>query len=158
MSEIKLYYTEKRPLSELLSLANLPKKPQLKAVERRTATRYRVDFPCRVTTAEMVTVPGLISDLSLSGLQMQGDTAFVHTLYPNFKRQDWRTPIKVQIDFSVPTTRKESTAVSMTCQLVYCRRMQEQVFKIGCQYLEINSQAQETLEDHIKTFGVPKSI
>ncbi len=125
-------------------------------VERRGAPRYRVDLPCQAITNEGDVAEGRVKDLSLSGMQMQGDTRFVQTLHPNFKRSNWRVPLKVSVRISLPTTHQEVMNISLSCQLVYCNRKADDVYRVGCQYLDIPADVQAALLDHIEHFGVPK--
>jgi hypothetical protein len=133
-----------------------PQIPQLTLVERRRAPRFVVDFPCEVITLEGDSARGRIKDLSLTGLQMQGNTSFVRTLHPNFKRTDWRTPLKITVKFSLPTSQRVTADIQLSCQLVYCKRSTASSYKVGCHYLEIQPQVQTAMEDHIRHFGVAK--
>ena len=133
-----------------------PRKPTLSLVERRRAPRFSVDFPCKAVTEQGDAAQGRVRDISLSGLQLMGNHDFIQTLHPNFKRADWRAPLKIAVHFSLPTATKSHAHIELLCQLVYCKRSAESVYKVGCQYLEIPIDAQVALQDYITHFGKPK--
>ena len=134
-----------------------PQKPQLSVVERRRKPRYHVDLPCEVVCEDGSLTRGRISDISLSGLQIKGDTVFIHVLYPNDQRPDWRTPLQIEVRFSLPGPKQIMTDVSLRCQLVYCKRGDTDLYKVGCQYLQIGQDAQQAMENFIGLYGVLKN-
>ena len=116
-----------------------------------------MNFPCQAIGPEGDSVRGRIRDLSLTGLQLQGDSHFIRTLHPNFKRADWRTPLKITVKFSLPTSRRVKVDIALRCQLVYCQRSAPSLYTVGCQYLEIDPTAQTAMEDYLRHFGVVKT-
>lgn len=134
-----------------------PRTPTLSPVERRRSPRYDVDVPCEVITLQHDIAHGRIRDLSVSGLQIQGDGHFIRTLYPKSKRENWRTPLKILVKASFPTSQPVQYEAELWCQLVYCKRSSADLYKVGCQYLEISPDVQTALLDHISRFGVLKN-
>ena len=132
-----------------------PRIPQFTLVERRRAPRYQVDIACEATTAEGEIAQGRIINLSLTGMRIEGNTQFIHTLYPNFKRSNWRTPLKIKVAMLLPISQDEGVEIDLHCQLVYCNRAASDTYMVGCQYLDIQAQAQQALLSHIRYFGIP---
>jgi hypothetical protein len=134
----------------------IPSKPQIALVECRRSPSYEVDLPCQVATEGGDLAWGRIKDISLTGLQLQGDGAFMRKIYPTFKRADWRTPLQIDVQIDLPTSQQQLLPINVRCQQVYCNRLGEDVFRVGCQYLDIPRQVQAALLDHLQHFGVPK--
>ncbi len=127
----------------------------MSSIEQRRAPRFETNFSAIVTTAYRESEPCVVSNISEYGLQLTGNGSLMQTLYPNFKRPDYHVPIAVMVNFEVPTHERKAAPVSLECQLVYCRRCAQDLFKVGCDFASMSEESEEALSDFIRYIALP---
>lgn len=91
---------------------------------------------------------GLITNLSLSGLQMECDRKMLFDLMPNIQRPDPRQPLRVTVSFRLPAG--DQAMIELVCQMMYARRVARERFLIGGQIHTISDQDQARLDAFLK--------
>ena len=122
-------------------------------IDRRHERRFATDFPSWITTSEGNRLKAVTTNISASGLELTGDHKLMTSLYPNFKREDYRQPLEICVEFNVPVTTNQEAPVWLYCQLIYCRRTQADCFNIGCQFTEIDSITEKNLSVYLQNLS-----
>ena len=123
--------------------------------EGRLQPRFRTDFKATLTTSSGEQIGVVITNISLSGLQLKGDDALPFKLFAD--RHQQRTPklANFTIKFAVPTTTRDQAVIDIQCQPVYIRRVSKECSLVGSQFCHFNRQTEADLADYINHFGVP---
>lgn len=124
----------------------------LLVMEKRSQTRYRTHFKARLK-GDHGEGPALITNLSLSGLQLECDQQLIATLIPNINRPDPRSPIHIQVHFQVPTSRQSRADVDLMCLIIYTRRKAQDRYLLGVQFSRFEHHCDQDLQDYLQTFG-----
>ena len=118
--------------------------------EHRHNTRYQTALPAFVTTATDLECAAMVTNISLSGLQLTGDFQFIKTCLPNIHRADRPLPVNIQLYFEVPSEKQIMSPVIVNCGMIYAQRKNMHEFIAGCQFNEFKMQTDKNLSRFIE--------
>jgi hypothetical protein len=73
----------------------------------------------------------LITNISLSGIRLEGGLEMIRTLLPGLELLDRHAPTALQLAFVLPEGAARPAGVRMCCETVYVRPEGEENFQIG---------------------------
>ncbi len=100
-------------------------------VDLRRHPRFDSHLPARALTASGEGVDVLITNISLSGMRLEGDLQMIQALLPGLERLDQHTPTALQLAFVLSDSAVRPAGVKVRCQTVYSRSEREDVYQIG---------------------------
>ncbi|NNG13194.1 MAG: PilZ domain-containing protein [Halobacteria archaeon] len=100
-------------------------------VDLRRHPRFDTRLPARACSASGVGVDAVITNISLSGLRLEGDLQMIQTLLPGLERQDQHAPTPLQLAFVLSDDTVRPTGVTVRCQTVYARSEGDDNYQIG---------------------------
>lgn len=107
--------------------------------DRRLYPRFDVILPVKLTVGEQ-TVEGNIFDISQGGMQLGCDQVTAEVLVPTPNQSvSAGQNLVVSASFRCP----EGEGVTVSCRLVVSRRVSNNEFRIGMEYIEFASEADE---------------
>ncbi len=121
-------------------------------IDKRNKPRYKTHFPATVKTSTGEVLEAIVTNISLSGLQLTGCEDMPYKLFADRHQQKGGIAI-FNIYFSVPTSTRESVTIDIDCQSVYVRRLAKDQSIAGCQFIHFNNETEKELEDYITHFG-----
>ncbi|MEM9101787.1 MAG: PilZ domain-containing protein [Pseudomonadota bacterium] len=124
-------------------------------LEKRTEPRFQCRFPTKIISDQGDHIEGLIVNISLSGMQIVSNGPAMAALFPNFKRDNQSKPINLLVEFVIPTSSNEEVTIKVHANAVWVRRVQRDMFAVGCEFTEMLDDAGELLTDYIYYFGKP---
>lgn len=131
-------------------------------LELRCEPRFEVNLPASVrlrSTARDGDASGVyteavcLQNLSQSGLQLQCSPALVSALLPKEPQGQEglrRTPVEFDVYFDLPKG-EGGQPVSLTCTLVYTRRIKAQRYLLGCNLSGFSKGSGEYLEIYLRS-------
>ena len=131
---------------ELLALVPKPE-------EARVERRYRTSISALLISEQGERVRSCLSNISLSGIQLQLGPAAVQMLMPATRAHDLHQPVHFQIEFCVPTSQCLDSPVHIDCTLIYCRRHSTAGFVVGAKFCEFQQHSDLVLRDYIESYG-----
>lgn len=112
--------------------------------ERRFAPRYSCDFPVLVETqAQRYELAS--SNLSAMGLALQLPQPVKQTLAESGVNLDTGNHLKILL----PRVNEAFPSVLMECQVQYMRRLSQDSWLMGCQFVELDESMQQLIEKWI---------
>lgn len=100
-------------------------------VELRRHPRFASRFPARALNARGEGVDVLVTNISLSGLRLEGDLALIQTLWPGLERLNDHVPVELQVAFVLPASEGRPVSVRAHCRTAYARAEGEASYQIG---------------------------
>jgi len=122
--------------------------------DQRGQVRFRTHFKVHLV-GEKYEFEATVTNLSLSGLQLECSRQVVSTLAPNKQRRDQQTPINIHAHFQVPTSRESRADIDFRCLIIYTRRQAQDRYIIGAQFSQFEHRSEEALLDYFTHFGEP---
>ena len=100
-------------------------------VDLRKHPRFDTCFPAEAVTADGRKAHATITNLSRSGLRLEGSRKMLDDLFPDFNRLDGHTPIPLRVDFAVPADPERHLGVRVQCESAYIRQEKKDSWQIG---------------------------
>lgn len=100
-------------------------------VDLRREPRFDTHFPARALAASGAGVDVLVTNISLSGLRLEGDLQMIQALLPGLERLDQHSPVSLQVVFVLPAPVARPASVTAHCRTVYARSEGEEFYQIG---------------------------
>jgi hypothetical protein len=100
-------------------------------VDLRRHPRFDTRLPARACSASGTGVDAVITNISLSGLRLEGDLQMIQTLLPGLERLDQHAPTPLQLAFVLSDDTVRPTGVTVRCQTVYARSEGDDNYQIG---------------------------
>ncbi len=126
-------------------------------MEQRGQIRYKTQFSATLNNSnektESTQTNATVTNLSLSGLQLECDHEVMSALIPRLPHKDSGNPIYVHALFQVPTSQKSRADIHVECLIVYTRRLAQNRYVIGTQFKEFENHCETELEDYLRHFG-----
>jgi hypothetical protein len=117
-------------------------------IDLRRHPRFDTQFPAEATAENGQVVHATITNISRSGLRLEGNRKMLYVLFPDFSCQTGHTPTSLQVDFSVPVGSERNVEVKARCRTVYIRHESNDVWKIGMAFTEFKAGCQ-ALTDYL---------
>ncbi len=115
-------------------------------VERRVAERYEVALRARVTTNHKDSFSALVSNLSMSGIQIKVENSLIPQLMPAIERANKIDTIPVEVEVELPELFK---AVTIKLGIVYFNRISLTHSVVGCRFEGFVKEGARTLSEYI---------
>lgn len=125
---------------------------ELMTSDQRAQIRYRTNFKAQLASPNGEG-EALLSNLSLSGLQLECSHRVIAALMPQPKQSSSTAPINIDVRFQVPTSRQSRADIDLKCLLIYTRRQAQDSYIIGAQFSTFEHHCEEDLQDYINHFG-----
>jgi len=107
-------------------------------IDLRRHPRFDTQFPAEAISENGRKTFATITDISRSGLRLEGTRKMLEALFPDFSLQTGHTPTSLQVDFAVPGDSDRHLAVKVQCKSVYIRHEKKDAWQIGMTFKEIN--------------------
>ena len=106
-------------------------------IDLRRRSRFNTDFPGEAFAESGEHVYVTITNISLSGLRLEGSRQTVDALLANLKRRapDADSHTSLEVHFSVPTDSDHLAPVKVHCKTVYTRRAEKDTHQIGMEFV-----------------------
>ena len=104
-------------------------------VDLRKKPRYATQFPGEVISENGDRAYVTITNLSQSGLRVEGSKPSLASLLPHMNHNSPHTPVSLQVCFSVPGPADQSSDIRVQCKSVYVLLGDHRNFKIGMQFI-----------------------
>jgi len=105
-------------------------------VDLRKHPRYDTGFPAEAISETGSKTLATITNLSRSGLRLEGNRQMLDALFPGYNRQTGHTPAPLQIDFAVPDRADSHHVVKVQCKSVFIRQEKTDTWQIGIRITE----------------------
>lgn len=106
-------------------------------VDLRKHPRFDTQFPAEVIAVYGHRTRASITNLSRTGLRLEGDRQMLKTLFPGYSMETGHAPTSLQVSFSVPAGPDHHHPVKARCRSVYIRQAGEDNWQIGMAFNDI---------------------
>ncbi len=103
-------------------------------VDLRKKPRYTTQLPGEAISEKGDRAYVLITNISLSGLRLEGSGQRLVSLLPQINQSGPHTPATLKVCFSVPGPLDQSSDIKVECQTVYVIREARYSYKIGMKF------------------------
>ena len=126
-------------------------------IDLRRQPRFDANLPGEAFSESGEHGPVRITNISLSGLRLEGSRQTVGALFanPNRLTQDTDSHISLQVHFSVPTDSDLLVPVKVHCRTVYTRRASEDTYQVGVKF-ETFEEGRVALAEHLTYRGTTR--
>ena len=100
-------------------------------IDLRSHPRFDSQFPAEAISGNGRKTLATITNLSRSGLRLEGNRKMLDDLFPGFCRQIGHTPTPLQVDFSVPDGSNRHLAIKVQCRSAYILQEKKDTWQIG---------------------------
>lgn len=104
-------------------------------IDLRRKPRYDTHLPAEAIAVSGEKVLGIITNISQSGLRLEGIRQMVNTLIPDFNYWDKHLPVTFGVNFTIPMSSCHSKEVRIKCRTVYTKQTTEDIYQIGVQFV-----------------------
>ena len=108
-------------------------------IDLRRHPRFDTQFPAEAISENGRKTLATITNISRSGLRLEGTRKMLDALFPDFSLQTSHTPTSLQVDFAVPGGSDRHLAVKVQCKSVYIRHEKKDAWQIGMTFKEFNA-------------------
>jgi hypothetical protein len=108
-------------------------------IDLRRHPRFDTQFPAEAISENGRTTLVTITNISRSGLRLEGSRKMLDALFPDFSLQTRHSPTSLQVDFAVPGGSDRHLAVKVQCKSVYIRHEKKDAWQIGMTFIEFNA-------------------
>jgi HSP20 family molecular chaperone IbpA len=108
-------------------------------IDLRRHPRFDTQFPAEAISEHGQVIHATITNISRSGLRLEGKRKMLDALFPDFSRQTGHTPTSLQVDFAVPGGSDRHIAVKVHCKTVYIRHERKDAWQIGMAFTEFDA-------------------
>ncbi|MCP4343705.1 MAG: hypothetical protein GY799_33740 [Desulfobulbaceae bacterium] len=119
-------------------------------VDFRKKPRYDTQLPGEAISEKGDRAYILITNVSQSGLRVEGSGQRLVSLLPDINQDGPHTPATLQVCFSVPGPPDQSSDISVQCQTVYVIREELYSYKIGMKFTAFDD-GNDVLEKYISS-------
>ncbi len=106
-------------------------------VDLRSHPRFDTDLPGETISESGENMPVSITNISLTGLRLEGSQKTVGALLADIEGRapDTESEATFEVSFSVPTDSNELYSVKVLCRTVYARPVEEDTYQIGMKFV-----------------------
>lgn len=106
-------------------------------IDLRRQARFDTDFPGEAFAESGAHVYVTVTNISLSGMRLEGSRQTVGALLANLDRRtpDTDSHQSLEVHFSVPTDSDHLAPVKVHCRTVYTRRAEKDACQIGMEFV-----------------------
>lgn len=103
-------------------------------IDLRRHPRFDTQIPGEAVAPGGEKVSVVISNISLSGLRLEGSQEMLGTLLADINGPAPRAPASLQISFSLPGESDQLATVKVQCRTVYTRREKKESYQLGMEF------------------------
>lgn len=122
------------------------------SAEKRRHPRFETHILAEARNEAGEIAIGLITDLSFSGLRLEGSRQMLDTLLPNVTRENQHIPAPVQIHFELPGQHSLNATAVLKGGATYTRRKAQGTYQVGMHFIDILEGIQ-ALSDYLSERG-----
>jgi hypothetical protein len=122
-------------------------------IDLRKDPRVDTRLPVELFTGAGDHVLAIISNLSRSGLRLEGSRQMVDALVPDDRLQDGHTPVDLLAVFTVPDATSHPAEIKVRCRSVYTRQASPDCWHIGMRFTAFN-QGRNALDSFLTSKGI----
>lgn len=130
----KFFKSDNRPLMESMDTMDSWRNASTTLVDLRKKPRYAAVFPGKVNSESGNSTPVTITNISESGLRVEGNLPDLPRLMPHMDQNEQHTPVSLQVCFSLPGPSNQICDIQVQCESVYVIFGNYRDFKIGMQF------------------------
>ena len=108
-------------------------------IDLRSHPRFDTRFPAEATAGYGRKTGATITNLSCSGLRLQGSRKMIEHLFPDFSRQTGHTSSPLQVVFAVPGSADNHVSVKIQCKSAYIRQERKDTWQIGMAFTSFDA-------------------
>ncbi len=117
-------------------------------VDLRNKPRYNTQLPGEAISEKGDRAYVLITNISLSGLRLEGSGQRLVSLLPKINQNGPHTPATLTVCFSVPGPFDQTSDIKVDCRTVYFIREESYSYKIGMKFTAFDK-GEDLLENYI---------
>jgi len=118
--------------------------------ELRRHPKVETNFGAEVTTEWGGSAIAVVSNLSQSGCRLESSRKFIAAILPNINHLEKKLPCKVLVTFLLsPLLTITPKEVSAICSLVFTRRLNQQTYQLGCQFIEFYGNSGQYIQSYL---------
>lgn len=127
--------------------------PNILRKEKRQYPRIKTRLPLNIISQSGDVLSAISLDMSLEGLQIECDHQTQQQLIRANKKHSPGQPVEMDVQIQIPVTRHSLSRMEMRCRLVITRRLAQNTYHLGLNYLELgDTKKLETfLDKQLKT-------
>jgi len=108
-------------------------------IDLRSHPRFDTRFPAEATAGSGCKTGAIITNLSRSGLRLEGSRKMIDHLFPDFNRQTGHTPTPLRVVFAVPGESDSHFGVKVRCNSAYIRQEKKDTWQIGMAFTSFDA-------------------
>ena len=127
-------------------------------IDLRRKPRFDTNFPAEAFAESGEHVYVTISNISFSGLRLEGSRQTVGALLANLNRRtpDTDSHTSLEVHFTVPTDSDHLAPVKVHCRTVYSRRAGKDTYQIGMEFVTFEEGGRATLAQYFSYRGAAR--
>jgi hypothetical protein len=122
-------------------------------IDLRRNPRVDTRFPAELFTVTGVRILAIVSNISRSGLRLEGDRQMAEALFPDLVPLSGHTPVPILVSFSLSNAIAHPASVRAQCNSVYVRRSSPGCWHIGAQFTTFE-EGRNALDSYLVSRGV----
>ena len=142
------FNSDNRPLMESMDTMDSWRTASTTLVDLRKEPRYATLFPGDVLSENGNRTPVTITNISESGLRVEGNLPDLPRLMPHMDQNEQHTPVSLQVCFSLPGSSNQTCDIQVQGESVYVIFGNYRDFKIGMQ-LTVFDQGYDSFLEYI---------
>lgn len=116
---------------------------------KRDHPRVGVEVPVELMLGDSGTIHVMAVNMSRAGLQVACDKVTVTSVFPQGKRTLPHAPPDIDVVLRLPGVEGGSESIEARCHAVFARRVSENEYRVGLQFVHIGGDQYERLELYI---------
>lgn|GEM_PF-1909293 len=117
-------------------------------VDLRRHPRYDTDLPAEVVAESGERVSATMTNISLSGLRLEGSGQAIGSLFSKRDSLDQPPSTSLHVSFSLPDDSGHLVAVKVQSRVVYTRRESDDVYHAGMEFIAFD-EGEDALEEYL---------
>lgn len=117
-------------------------------VDLRKQPRHDTQIPAEAIAESGEKVLGIITNISQSGLRLEGLHQMVNTLLPDFNHRDKHLPVTFEVYFTIPESSCHSNEVRIKCSTAYTKPTTQNIYQIGVKFVAFE-EGSDALADYL---------
>ena len=118
--------------------------------ERRSAHRYKVNFPVELVLEDGSVLPVEACDLSESGLQFRCDSWVADEIEPRGIQNHPLDQIRLKAIADIPYPENQEAKLYARCRVVVARRLSQEEYLLGIEFIDFENGSESRLKEYIK--------
>ena len=118
-------------------------------LERRRTQRYLVDLPVDIVLQDGSVLPVVTCNMSRKGLQFRCDSWIADEIEPRGIQNHPLDAVRVKAITDFPDMGKYNSRLYARCRIVVARRLSEEEYLIGLEFVDFENGSERLLERYI---------